>query len=297
MKDFSLFENFDRNSRRELDTRFSAINNNLKSTIANNASNVMNNTNLTVANSVNPLKEKVNNANRNLNQLENKVNNLSNSNNELHTDLSSALVAIQTTQNAATALINVNKDIVTQNNNNSIVNTVSSENVGNTVSSDSVGNTVSSDSVATFINMKESMLSSKNRFTTEDKNNIYYLTSIQNQNKSLNDNIAFLGGSYSSDNQKFLYEKQHILYWVSVNFWLFYIYMFLAVVYGLIYFLYDKEESLGFKIFWYLHVLFYPYLIIYTELATFLFLSYVYCWSVGQPFTVWKYFTSFPSIV
>ena len=130
-----------------------------------------------------------------------------------------------------------------------------------------------------------------------ENNNKRYLTSVQNQNKSLNDNINFLGGSYSSDNQKFLYEQQYILYWVAVNFWLFYIYMILAVVYGLIYFLYNKEGSLGIKILWYLHVFFYPYLAIYCEIAGYLFFTYLYCWFVGQPFTVWKYFTSYPPIV
>jgi len=128
-------------------------------------------------------------------------------------------------------------------------------------------------------------------------NNIYYLTSIQNQNKSLRDNLTYLNGNYSSDNQKFLYEQQHITYWVAVNFWMFYIYVILAVIYGIIYFLYDGDSSLGIKILWYLHVFFYPYLIIYIEIALFLFLTYVYCWVVGQPFTVWKYFTSYPPII
>ena len=129
-----------------------------------------------------------------------------------------------------------------------------------------------------------------------DTNTIHYLKSIQNQNKSLNDNINYLGGNFSSDNQKFLYQQQHILYWTAVNFWMFYIYMVLAVVYGLILFIY-KEGRLGMKIFWYLHVFFYPYLAIYCEIAGFLFFMYVYCWVVGQPFTVWKYFTSYPSLV
>lgn len=129
-----------------------------------------------------------------------------------------------------------------------------------------------------------------------DENTIYYLKSIQNQNKSLNDNINYLGGNFSSDNQKFLYQQQHILYWTAANFWMFYIYMILAVVYGLILFIY-KEGGLGGKIFWYLHVFFYPYLAIYSEIAGFLFFMYVYCWVVGQPFTVWKYFTSYPSVI
>jgi hypothetical protein len=130
----------------------------------------------------------------------------------------------------------------------------------------------------------------------DDSNMIYYLKSIQNQNKSLNDNTNYLGGNFSSDNQKFLYQQQHILYWTAVNFWMFYIYMVLAVVYGLILFIF-KEGGLGMKIFWYLHVFFYPYLAIYCEIALFLFFMYVYCWVVGQPFTVWRYFTSYPSIV
>lgn len=130
----------------------------------------------------------------------------------------------------------------------------------------------------------------------DDINMIYYLKSIQNQNKSLNDNTNYLSGNFSSDNQKFLYQQQHILYWTAVNFWMFYIYMVLAVVYGLIFFIY-KEGGLGRKIFWYLLVFFYPYLAIYCEIAGFLFFMYVYCWVVGQPFTVWRYFTSYPSIV
>jgi hypothetical protein len=130
----------------------------------------------------------------------------------------------------------------------------------------------------------------------EDTNTVYYLKSIQNQNKSLNDNIKYLSGNFSSDNQKFLYQQQYILYWTAANFWMFYIYMVLAVVYGLILFIY-KEGGLGMKIFWYLHVFFYPYLAIYCEIALFLFFMYVYCWVVGQPFTVWRYFTSYPSIV
>jgi hypothetical protein len=130
----------------------------------------------------------------------------------------------------------------------------------------------------------------------KDTNTIYYLKSIQNQNKSLNDNINYLSGNFSSDNQKFLYQQQYILYWTAANFWMFYIYMVLAVVYGLILFIY-KEGGLGGKIFWYLLVFFYPYLAIYCEIAGFLFFMYVYCWVVGQPFTVWRYFTSYPSIV
>ena len=130
----------------------------------------------------------------------------------------------------------------------------------------------------------------------DDSNTIHYLKSIQNQNKSLNDNTNYLSGNFSSDNQKFLYQQQHILYWTAVNFWMFYIYMVLAVVYGLIFFIY-KEGGLGMKIFWYLHVFFYPYLAMYCEIAGFLFFMYVYCWVVGQPFTVWRYFTSYPSIV
>lgn len=129
-----------------------------------------------------------------------------------------------------------------------------------------------------------------------DTKTIYYLKSIQNQNKSLNDNTNYLSGNFSADNQKFLYQQQHILYWTAVNFWMFYIYMVLAVVYGLIFFIY-KEGGLGGKIFWYLLVFFYPYLAIYCEIAGFLFFMYVYCWVVGQPFTVWRYFTSYPSIV
>jgi hypothetical protein len=130
----------------------------------------------------------------------------------------------------------------------------------------------------------------------KDTNTVYYLKSIQNQNKSLNDNINYLSGNFSSDNQKFLYQQQYILYWTAANFWMFYIYMVLAVVYGLIFFIY-KEGGLGGKIFWYLLVFFYPYLAIYCEIALFLFFMYVYCWVVGQPFTVWRYFTSYPSIV
>ena len=130
----------------------------------------------------------------------------------------------------------------------------------------------------------------------DDSNMIYYLKSIQNQNKSLNDNMNYLGGNFSSDNQKFLYQQQHILYWTALNFWMFYIYMGLAIVYGLILFIF-KEGGLGGKIFWYLHVFFYPYLAMYCEIAGFLFFMYVYCWVVGQPFTVWRYFTSYPSIV
>lgn len=130
----------------------------------------------------------------------------------------------------------------------------------------------------------------------DDSNTIHYLKSIQNQNKSLNDNTNYLSGNFSSDNQKFLYQQQHILYWTAVNFWMFYIYMVLAVVYGLILFIF-KEGRLGMKILWYLHVFFYPYLAIYCEIAGFLFFMYMYSWVVGQPFTVWKYFTSYPSVI
>lgn len=144
--------------------------------------------------------------------------------------------------------------------------------------------------------MRDTVTGNKLIHFNNDTNTIYYLKSIQNQNKSLNDNMNYLGGNFSSDNQKFLYQQQHILYWTAVNFWMFYIYMVLAVVYGLILFIY-KEGGLGGKIFWYLHVFFYPYLAIYCEIALFLFFMYVYCWVVGQPFTVWRYFTSYPSIV
>ena len=144
--------------------------------------------------------------------------------------------------------------------------------------------------------MRDTVTGNKLIHFNNDTNTIYYLKSIQNQNKSLNDNMNYLGGNFSSDNQKFLYQQQHILYWTAVNFWMFYIYMVLAVVYGLILFIY-KEGGLGMKILWYLHIFFYPYLAIYCEIALFLFFMYVYCWVVGQPFTVWRYFTSYVSIV
>ena len=112
----------------------------------------------------------------------------------------------------------------------------------------------------------------------------------------MNNNITYLQGLYSADNQKIAYEQQHITYWVSINFWLFYIYVLLALIYAFKLFGYGTG-SLKMKIFWYLHILLLPYFAIYTELAVYLFLSYLYAWVTGQPFVVWNYFTSYPSIV
>ena len=123
-----------------------------------------------------------------------------------------------------------------------------------------------------------------------------YLAGIQNQNQTLDKNIKYLKGAYSTDKQKFNYEKQHINYWLGYNFWLFYIYMFIAIIYGVIYFLFIKKD-IYVKIFWYLHVFFYPYLIMYTEIALYLFFTYLYDWIAGKPFTMWHYFTSYPPIV
>ena len=124
----------------------------------------------------------------------------------------------------------------------------------------------------------------------------HFLNAIHNQNTSLQNNITYMSGLYSGDNQKIAYEQQLVNYWVRINFWLFYIYVILALIYSFKLFAYGSGKLSG-KIFWYLHILFLPYLAIYTEIALYLFLSYVYSWITGTPFVVWNYFTSYPPIV
>ena len=123
-----------------------------------------------------------------------------------------------------------------------------------------------------------------------------YLNSINNQNTQLENQINYLNGTYSADNQKIVYEQSQINFWIRINFWLLYTYILLALIYAIKLFAYGTGTLRG-KIFWYLHILFLPYLAIYIELAVYLFLTYIYDWVTGKPFVMWNYFTSYPPFV
>jgi hypothetical protein len=51
------------------------------------------------------------------------------------------------------------------------------------------------------------------------------------------------------------------------------------------------------KVFWYLHIIFLPYLAIYVELVLYLLWGYFYSWVNMIPYSPWRSYTNYPPIV
>lgn len=119
---------------------------------------------------------------------------------------------------------------------------------------------------------------------------------ITNQNKSLNENLKYLQNKSLADKQVIFYHKLQTQYMVIVNFYLFYLYMLLAVIFGYFWFFVKTGYSTQMKWFWYLHVLILPYLLVYTEFVGYYFFKIILSWLSMSPLYVWNNYTSFPPV-
>jgi hypothetical protein len=119
---------------------------------------------------------------------------------------------------------------------------------------------------------------------------------ITNQNKSLNENLKYLQNINSADQQQVYYNDLQTEFLHVLNFYLFYLYLILAVFFGYYWFYMKKGYSFYLKIFWYLHVIGLPYLLIYSEFVAFYMFNFVYFWITGTPFYPWRNYTSYPPL-
>lgn len=126
--------------------------------------------------------------------------------------------------------------------------------------------------------------------------NIDIKNTITNQNVSLNKNLKYLQNKSLADKQVIFYHKLQTQYMVIVNFYLFYLYMLLAVIFGYFWFFVKTGYSTQMKWFWYLHVLILPYLLVYTEFVCYYFLKIILSWLSMSPLYVWNNYTSFPPV-
>ena len=126
--------------------------------------------------------------------------------------------------------------------------------------------------------------------------NIDIKNTITNQNVSLNKNLKYLQNKSLADKQVIFYHKLQTQYMVIVNFYLFYLYMLLAVIFGYFWFFVKTGYSTQMKWFWYLHVLILPYLLVYTEFVGYYFLKIILSWLSMSPLYVWNNYTSFPPV-
>ena len=126
--------------------------------------------------------------------------------------------------------------------------------------------------------------------------NIDIKNTITNQNVSLNKNLKYLQNKSLADKQVIFYHKLQTQYMVIVNFYLFYLYMLLAVIFGYFWFFVKTGYSTQMKWFWYLHVLILPYLLVYTEFVGYYFFKIILSWLSMSPLYVWNNYTSFPPV-
>ena len=121
---------------------------------------------------------------------------------------------------------------------------------------------------------------------------------VRKQNNSLDENLRYLQNKNSADQQKIHYQQLQTEYLIILNFYLLYLFMALALVWGYFWFFVRKTNmTIYSKWFWYLHVFFYPYLAIYFEFVTYLLIRYVISLINGNPFYPWNNYTSYPPIV
>jgi hypothetical protein len=119
---------------------------------------------------------------------------------------------------------------------------------------------------------------------------------VSNQNKSITENLNYMKNKNSADQQKIVYLQLQADYMVFINYYLFSFFMFLAIIFGFYFFTVKKGYTTNMKIFWYLHLFFLPYLLIYCEFVTYYILKFVFSWITGSPYLPWHNYTSFPPI-
>jgi hypothetical protein len=120
---------------------------------------------------------------------------------------------------------------------------------------------------------------------------------IGTQNQSLTENLQYLKNKNSADQQKIFYQRLQTQYLIIINFYLFYLFMILSVIWGYNWFFVKTGYSIYMKCFWYLHVFFYPYLAIYFEFVLYLLGKFFVSWINSNPFYFWNNYTSYPPIV
>ena len=122
-------------------------------------------------------------------------------------------------------------------------------------------------------------------------------TAVAKQNNTIEENLQFLQNKNSADQQKIYYQQIQTQYLLIFNFYLFYLYVVLAVIWGVYWFFVKNGYSTYLKWFWYLHVIFYPYLAVYFEFVLYYIWGFVTSWFNGNPFYPWNNYTSYPPIV
>jgi hypothetical protein len=132
--------------------------------------------------------------------------------------------------------------------------------------------------------------------TTTPTENIDIKKTITNQNKSLNENLTYLQNKSLADKQVIFYHKLQTQYMVIVNFYLFYLYMLLAIIFGYFWFFVKAGYSIRMKWFWYLLILILPYLLVYTEFVGYYFFKIILSLLSMSPLYVWNNYTSFPPV-
>jgi len=133
--------------------------------------------------------------------------------------------------------------------------------------------------------------------TSTPKPNPFNLdNTVINQNKSITENLNYMKNKNSAAQQKIVYLQLQADYMVFINFYLFYFFMFLAVIFGFYFFTVKKGYTTYMKIFWYLHLFFLPYLLVYSEFVGYYILKFIFSWITGSPYLPWHNYTSFPPI-
>jgi hypothetical protein len=121
-------------------------------------------------------------------------------------------------------------------------------------------------------------------------------STITNQNNSLSENLKYMKNKNSADQQKIFYLRLQTQYMVIVNFYLFYLYTFLAIIFGYYWFFVKPGYTIYMKWFWYLHIIALPYFLVYLEFVFYYMLKFIFSWITGNPFLPWHNYTSFPPV-
>ena len=147
----------------------------------------------------------------------------------------------------------------------------------------------------TSLNTEQAQINVENaNLATETRN---MNATIGNQNTALSQNMKLTDSQNAADQQKVFYQKLQTDYIVMINFYLFYFYTLLAILFFYPCFFVDKEHNFYAKIFVYLHILFYPYLVVYYEFVVYYIWQYCCYWISGNPFYPWNNYTSYPPII
>lgn len=123
-------------------------------------------------------------------------------------------------------------------------------------------------------------------------------TALNSQNTALADNLKMMQGTNAANEQLKFYLDLQTDYLIRINFYLFYLYMLLAILFFFpCFFDGSTAYSLWVKILFYLHVFFYPYLVVYYEFVFYYLLVWIRSWISGNPFYPWTNYTSYPPII